>query len=80
MSKGVIGLQMAWLKKHATCKEEHNDYKRLASEAGLFEERRLCREEFLQLANRHGGVYQRIWDVEKSERGGFDTEPMFVNM
>ena len=72
LSKGVIGLVMAWLSGHAEpfpCKASHQFQKVVLSNPDCKDIRERGREAFTELVEKHGCVFAQVWKLEYELRG-----------
>ena len=78
MSKGVIGLQLAWLSYKCDCKEQHEFMKCVLSASDMAQERAEKRAQFLAVAAESpDGVHAQIAKHELRLRGSND-EPSWI--
>ena len=77
LSKGILGLHLAWLGATADSKHEHDKCKAPLSRQEELARRQASRKIFMHLAQVQGGVFQQVVDHEFRLRKNND-EPLSV--
>ena len=69
LSKGPIGLVIAWLDAAENCKASHDVQKAILSDESMFDTRCRARQASTRIAEEQKGVYQECLDLEENLRG-----------
>lgn len=75
LKRAPVGLCMSWLSKDVGDKGQHDELKVHLSMPAAREDRMQGRAMFASLADRHGGVFRDVLELEQHLRGGATDEP-----